>query len=199
MATSNHRIIAVCRSTSTALQQLPVTIIDNIDITDEHSRSTLQQAVSGQTIDLLIHNAGAYSKETIGFFNADEMANILNINSIAPLMISEQLLPQCKAGSKIIMITSRMGSIADNSTGERYSYRMSKAALNAATKSLSLDLKKRGIIVGLIHPGHVATEMGGPNGIPVNEAVTQLIHCIENYTLENSGQFLHANGSQLPW
>ena len=97
------------------------------------------------------------------------------------------------------MITSRMGSIADNSSGGRYAYRMSKAALNAATKSLAIDLENKGISMALIHPGHVATDMGGNKGIPVTESVNNILARIAETNLTNSGTFYHASGEILPW
>ena len=98
-------------------------------------------------------------------------------------------------------MTSRMGSIADNSSGGSYGYRMSKAALNIAGKSLAIDLKPKGIAVAILHPGLVATRMiqFNPNGISPQQAVEGLLKRIDSLTLQTSGMFWHANGEQLPW
>ena len=92
-----------------------------------------------------------------------------------------------------------MGSIDDNSSGGMYGYRMSKAALNCAGKSLSIDLKPLGIAVGIFHPGMVATDMTSHHGMAPEDAATNLIARIDQLTLDSSGQFLHADGSPLPW
>ena len=122
------------------------------------------------------------------------------MNALAPLRVTEALLPNLKEGSKVAMITSRMGSIADNGSGSRYGYRMSKAALNAAGKSLSLDLKDQGISVVLLHPGFVQTDMVNHAGdIPAETAAERLIQRIDELSLDTTGQFFHSNGEGLPW
>ena len=121
------------------------------------------------------------------------------VNALAPLKITHALLPNLKSGSKIIVITSRMGSLADNTSGSRYGYRMSKAALNIAAISLAHDLKPKNIAVGIFHPGQVSTDMTGYNGIPVSQSVNQLLQRFEALNINNSGQFYHANGEILPW
>jgi len=105
-----------------------------------------------------------------------------------------------KAGAKIALVTSRMGSIADNDSGGSYGYRMSKAALNAAGVSLARDLQARGIAVAILHPGYVRTDMTGHSGlIDVDEAVNGLLERIDELNLDNSGSFWHRNGELLPW
>ena len=102
-------------------------------------------------------------------------------------------------GGKIAVITSRMGSIDDNTSGAYYGYRMSKAAVNMAFKSLTLDIAPRGISVAILHPGMVATDMTGGTGIPVTESAEGLIARLEELGPHNSGTFWHANGEVLPW
>jgi NAD(P)-dependent dehydrogenase (short-subunit alcohol dehydrogenase family) len=122
------------------------------------------------------------------------------INALGPLRVTTALLPLLHDGSKVVIITSRMGSIADNGSGGYYGYRMSKAAVNAAGVSLAHDLRGRGIAVALLHPGMVATEMTGKNGISPEEAVRGIVQRIDALTLETSGRFTHAGtGEQLPW
>jgi NAD(P)-dependent dehydrogenase (short-subunit alcohol dehydrogenase family) len=121
------------------------------------------------------------------------------VNALAPLRITQLLQQNLRNGSKVVLITSRMGSIDDNTSGSMYGYRMSKAALNIAGKSLALDLRSSGVAVGIFHPGLVATRLTGSHGISPLEAAINLIARIDQLTLENSGQFFHANGESLPW
>jgi NAD(P)-dependent dehydrogenase (short-subunit alcohol dehydrogenase family) len=121
------------------------------------------------------------------------------VNALAPLLLARALLPNLTAGSKLALITSRMGSIDDNGSGGYYGYRMSKVALNMAGRSLAVDLKPRGIAVAILHPGMVATRMVGFSGIPPEQAALGLLERIDALTLERSGSFWHANGELLPW
>jgi len=114
--------------------------------------------------------------------------------------VTHALLPHLKSGSKIANITSRMGSIEDNTSGAYYGYRASKAALNALGKSLAIDLKPKGIAVAQLHPGFVQTRMVGFNGdISPEKAASGLCQRIEELNIENSGGFWHSNGESLPW
>jgi NAD(P)-dependent dehydrogenase (short-subunit alcohol dehydrogenase family) len=113
--------------------------------------------------------------------------------------MSQALLGNLRSGSKLALITSRMGSIDDNSSGGYYGYRMSKTALNMAGRSLAIDLQPRGIAVAILHPGMVATRMVGFSGIAPAEAARGLLARIDALTLTSSGNFWHANGEALPW
>ena len=117
------------------------------------------------------------------------------------LRVTRTLLPNLHPGSKVVIMTSRMGSIEDNTSGGFYGYRMSKAAMSMAGKSLSYDLKPRGIAVAILHPGLVSTQMTGytANGITPEESVTNLLQRIDQLTLDNTGTFWHAKGEELPW
>ena len=123
------------------------------------------------------------------------------VNALAPLLLARALVPQMPQGSKLALMTSRMGSIDDNSSGGSYGYRMSKVALNIAGKSLAIDLKPRGIAVAILHPGLVRTGMirFNPSGVDPLDAVQGLLARIDALTLETSGSFWHANGQVLPW
>lgn len=128
------------------------------------------------------------------------MREQFEVNAIGPLRVTAALAPLLRGGGKVAIITSRMGSIADNGSGGYYGYRMSKAAVNAAGMSLARDLKGRGVAVALIHPGMVATEMTGRNGIAPAEAAAGVITRIDELTLATSGKFIHAGtGEELPW
>jgi len=194
------KVTGVCRESSPELESVATQTIDGIDVTSEESIMRLVAALQGQTIDLLINNAGVMQDETLGKLDFDSLRLQMEINAFAPIRISEALLPNMPAGSKIANITSRMGSIADNDSGGRYGYRASKAAFNALGRSLAIDLKGRGIAVAQLHPGFVKTRMVNFGGIITpEESVAGLAERIEALNLENTGSFWHSNGDELPW
>jgi len=162
----------------------------------------MRRALTERKLDVLIHNAGLLHREGLGTLR-EHVADIraqFETNTLAPLLLTEALLPNLRSGSKVVFVTSRMGSVADNSSGGYYGYRMSKGALNVAGKSLSIDLRERGVAVALLHPGFVRTGMtGGAGDIDPATAAAQLIERIDALNLSNSGQFWHAKGEVLPW
>ena len=194
-----YRVLAVCRQASAELRALGCTVIDGIDVTDEASVARLAARAAGQRIDVLVNNAGILVRDSLGELDFDGMRRQFEVNTLAPLRVTHALLPNLGAGSKVVIITSRMGSIADNCSGGYYGYRMSKAAVNIAGVSLARDLRERGIAVLLLHPGMVATEMTGHQGVPAAEAARNLVAQIESLGFEQSGSFHHANGEALPW
>ena len=194
------RVTGVCRETSTDLAGIAAQVIDGIEVTNKESVDQLVDILKGQTIDLLINNAGILLNETLGELDFESLRVQMETNAFAPIMISEALLPNLHAGSKIANITSRMGSIADNDSGGHYGYRASKAAFNALGRSLAIDLKARGIAVAQLHPGFVKTRMVNFGGlISPEESAAGLAERIKALNLENSGSFWHCNGEELPW
>lgn len=194
------KITGVCRETSPELMKYAALVIEDVDVTSKDSLERLVAALSGQTIDLLINNAGVLHDDILGSLDIDSLRLQMEVNAFAPLLICEALLPNLKAGSKIANITSRMGSIGDNDSGGRYGYRASKAAFNAFGRSLAIDLKERGIAVAQLHPGFVKTRMVDYAGIiTTEESVAGLTARISALNLENSGSFWHCNGEELPW
>ena len=130
----------------------------------------------------------------------DALRQQFEVNAIGPLRVTHALLPNLHDGSKVAIITSRMGSIADNGSGGYYGYRASKAAVNAIGKSLAVDLAPRGVSVYLLHPGYVATDMvDGHGDITPAVAAQRLVGVVDGLDLERSGTFWHSNGSELPW
>ena len=192
-------VIAVCRSSSPELDRLKVQVEADIDISSEESVADLAKRLQGVAIDVLINNAGMAQKNTLDDLNFDSIRQQLEVNALGALRITQALLPNLRAGSKIALITSRMGSIADNTSGGSYGYRMSKAALSMAGKSLSIDLQPRQIAVAILHPGMVSTDMTRHNGISAEESVRGILQRIHKLNLQNSGTFWHANGEELPW
>lgn len=194
------RVTGVCRESSTELGRVAAQIIEGIDVTSKGCIERLVTTLRGQTIDLLINNAGLLLNDTLGELDFDALRLQMETNAFAPLMIIEALLPNLQEGSKIANITSRMGSITDNDSGGHYGYRASKAAFNALGRSLAIDLKGRGIAVAQLHPGFVKTRMVNFGGlITPEESVAGLVARIEALSLANSGSFWHSNGEELPW
>lgn len=199
----NQRVYAACRSVSNELNGLRnpnLVVLEGIDVATEDGASKLQHALNNQNIALLINNAGVFDNNQLTTIDYANVAHQIQINAIAPLRITEALIDNLPKGAKVALITSRMGSIADNTSGAYYGYRMSKAALNAAGVSLARDLRARGVAVALLHPGFVQTQMVGFAGdISPAVAAECLARRIEELNLENSGGFWHSNGDLLPW
>ena len=194
-------IIAVCREVSQELLELDVSIETGIDLTSDTDIKGLLTKLNGQKIDVLINNAGIIERVTLDNLDINSIRQQFEVNAIAPLRLTNTLLPNLTTGSKIILMTSRMGSIEDNTSGGSYGYRMSKVALCMAGKSLSVDLKPKNIAVAILHPGLVKTRMTNfiPNGITPEQSVRGLIARIDQLNLENTGTFWHSNGEILPW
>ena len=196
-----HKVIAVCRSPSEELKKLGVRVEANVELTDQQAIDNLVEKLDGQKIDVLINNAGIVERISLENLDIDSIRRQFEINAIAPLQFTKSLLPNLDRDSKIILMTSRMGSIEDNTSGGSYGYRMSKVALSMAGKSLAHDLKPKGIAVGILHPGLVKTRMTGftDSGITTETSVKGLLSRIEELNLENTGTFWHSNGEILPW
>jgi NAD(P)-dependent dehydrogenase (short-subunit alcohol dehydrogenase family) len=192
-------VIAACRRASDGLRSLDCRIVEGVEVTDEDGVARLAAGLRGERLDLLVNNAGVLSVETLDDLDFERMRRQFEVNALGPLRVTRALLPNLGPGSKVVIVTSRMGSIADNGSGGYYGYRMSKAAVNAAGVSLARDLAGRGITVLMLHPGMVATEMTDGNGIPVQQSASSLIARIDALGLEQSGSFHHADGQPLPW
>jgi NAD(P)-dependent dehydrogenase (short-subunit alcohol dehydrogenase family) len=193
-------VIAACRKTTPELDRLGVCVETGVEVTSDEAVSGLAKRLEGVRLDLLVNNAGILTKESLEDLDFERIRRQLEVNALGPLRVVHALLPNLGQGSKVILITSRMGSIGDNTSGTRYGYRMSKAALNMAGVSLAHDLKARGIAVAILHPGFVRTGMTNFEGfIDPPEATAGLVARIEELNLEISGGFWHQNGERLPW
>jgi len=194
-------VIATCRSSSPELNSLSVRVESNIDITSGDSVLKLRENLNDIKVDVLIQNAGIAEFNSLSNLDPQSIFHQFEVNALSPLCCVQTMLSKLSKSAKIGLISSRMGSIEDNSSGGSYGYRMSKVALCMAGKSLSVDLKSRGISVAILHPGLVSTRMTGftSNGIQPKESVKGLIQRLDELTLENTGTFWHANGEILPW
>ncbi|MEI6828906.1 MAG: SDR family oxidoreductase [Synechococcaceae cyanobacterium ELA445] len=194
-------VIAICRRPSAELEALGVRIEAGVEITSEPAIAHLVEQLDGRPLDVVIHNAGILERTNLEELDGASILRQFEVNALGPLRLTRALLGQLSSGSKLILMTSRMGSIEDNSSGGSYGYRMSKVALCMAGKSLSIDLQPRGIAVAILHPGLVRTRMTNfhGQGISPEQSVRGLLERIDALTLESSGSFWHANGQVLPW
>jgi NAD(P)-dependent dehydrogenase (short-subunit alcohol dehydrogenase family) len=193
-------VVAACRRGTPELTALGVEVADGVDVTSDKSLNILAEKLKGRSLDVLINNAGLLSHERLEDLDFAAIQKQMEVNAYGPLRVTQKLSGLLKQGSKVALITSRMGSIADNTSGGAYGYRMSKAALNAAGKSLAHDLASRGVSVAILHPGYVKTEMTNHHGsVEPDDAAAALLERIAELSLATTGTFWHANGSVLPW
>jgi NAD(P)-dependent dehydrogenase (short-subunit alcohol dehydrogenase family) len=192
-------VIAVCRTPSTELTDLGVRIIEDIDVSDAETIDRLKLKLEGQQLDVLINNAGILKGDRFGNLDYEVMLEQFRVNTLGPLRVTEALADNLHKGSKVVIVSSRVGSIEDNGSGGNYGYRASKTAVNQIGMNLKHELAPRGIAVALLHPGMVATELTGGRGISAVESARGLIERIDALDMENSGRFWHAEGYELPW
>ncbi|HYE36403.1 SDR family oxidoreductase [Methylocaldum sp.] len=210
-AEAGWKVLACCRRPEKAsdLNGLavhhPSVSIHQLDLGSFDQIDALAHALASESIDVLINNAGIYgdsSRNALGALDYEHWARVLKINALAPVKMTEAFLPHLLRSERklVAAITSLMGSMGDNTSGGSIMYRSSKAALNAAMKSLSIDLEDRGIGVLILHPGWVKTDMGGSNAptSPV-ESVAGLRRVIDGFGSGDSGRFLDFRGRELPW
>lgn len=196
-------VTAICREGNDDIEAVADQVIAGIDVTDETQlpgvMNVLHALIDGP-VDVLINNAGVFRNETLDNMDTASIREQFEVNTLAPLMLTYHIKELMGEGGKVANITSRMGSIEDNTSGAYYGYRASKAALNAIGKSLAIDLKGRGIAVAQIHPGFVQTRMVNFSGdITPEQAASGIAARIDELNLDNSGRFWHSNGQSLPW
>jgi NAD(P)-dependent dehydrogenase (short-subunit alcohol dehydrogenase family) len=193
-------VIAACRNPSAELEALGVHIEGNVDVSSDRDVAGLAERLAGRRIDILINNAGILSRQTLDDLDWNAIRRQFETNALGPLRVTHALLENLGEGSKVAIVTSRMGSIGDNTSGSSYGYRMSKAAVNMAGVSLARDLEPRGIAVVLLHPGYVRTDMTGKSGnVEPADAAAGLLARIDELSLESTGTLRHASGEALPW
>ncbi len=210
-AADGWKVCATCRDPGAAqeLGQLAAESSGAIrvlamEVTDTASVRAAAQSLAGNSIDLLINNAGVGSpkKQRLGSLDYAAWAQVLDVNTLGPMRVVEAFLDNIVKGSdrKIVTLTSAMGSIADNASGGSYAYRSSKAAVNIVMKSLSIDLAPRGITCVVVHPGWVRTAMGGPDGkLTPAQSVAALRKLIAGLQPEDAGRFFNYDGKTYPW
>jgi NAD(P)-dependent dehydrogenase (short-subunit alcohol dehydrogenase family) len=173
-----------------------------LDVADFMQIDALALQLKDEKIDLLINNAGVYPASSLNNVDYEAWALAYKVNSMAPFKMVEAFTPHIAKSTlkKVATLSSKMGSLDDNTSGGSYLYRTSKTAVNMVMKSLAIDLKPFGISVVTLHPGWVKTDMGGPNGlIDTATSVTGLREVIANLTLNNSGKFIAYDGKEIAW
>ncbi|MBT4763221.1 MAG: SDR family oxidoreductase [Bdellovibrionaceae bacterium] len=195
-----NKVFGVCRTSSNELNQLNTNILEGIDVSTDACIDKIHQIWPGDKIDILIHNAGMLLSDNYESSSGEEILKQFEVNTLGPYRIVKAFEKFLGEGSKLGLVSSRVGSVTDNTSSDNYGYRISKAALNMLGKNLSIDLKDKNILVAMLHPGYVKTKMTKFNGlIEAPEAVQGLIKRMDKLSLENSGGFWHTNGEKLPW
>ncbi|MDF1561591.1 MAG: SDR family oxidoreductase [Deltaproteobacteria bacterium] len=195
-------VIATYRGSPGGLEGLGVRAVGGVDLTRGEEVARLIEALEGETLECVHVVSGVLEESSLGHLDFEAVRRVFDTNAVGPLRVVEALhrAGLLSRGGRIGLVTSRMGSIADNTSGGSYAYRMSKAALNMAGKSLAEDLREEGIAVALLHPGYVRTDMTGGSGlIDADESAAGLIARMDALTLEASGSFWHMSGEPLPW
>jgi NAD(P)-dependent dehydrogenase (short-subunit alcohol dehydrogenase family) len=202
-AADNWRVLAGCRRPEKAdeLKDIEGEVeIHPIDVGRPDHIQDWAQRLAGQPIDVLINNAGHGGDEDHA--DPEIWARVNQVNVIGPFQMAQQFFNNLLAGERklIVNLSSRMGSIGLNSSGGSYTYRASKAALNAAMHSLAIDVKEKGVTVLLLHPGWVKTDMGGPDAeIDVTTSVKGLRKKIGAASIDDSGRFFNYDGKEISW
>lgn len=213
---STKLLFATCRdeSKATELKQIAsqndkVKIVElDVKQYDKYEKvvDTVTQAVGSDGLNLLVNNAGIHIKADFHDAKRDDMLEVYEVNVVAPFLLTRAFTPLLQASSKaghktlVANISSKVGSIADNTSGQMYAYRTSKAAFNQVSKSMSIQLAGDNIIVAPIHPGWVQTDMGGPNApIDAKTSVENMVRTFGNITPEQAGLLLNYDGTVIPY
>jgi NAD(P)-dependent dehydrogenase (short-subunit alcohol dehydrogenase family) len=207
-AEAGWKVIACCRdlTQATGLQALvniyPDIRVYALDVADFSAIDALAAVLKDVKIDVLINNAGVYPRSDLEHADTEQWLHAFKVNSMAPYKMATAFTPNLAASQlkKVVTLSSKMGSLDDNTSGGSYIYRTSKVAANMVMKSLAIDLKAYGIAVAVLHPGWVQTEMGGPGAlIDTQTSVSGLRRVIEDLNLENSGRFIAYDGKVISW
>lgn len=203
------RVIACCRNPLDAMPLIMLSAtsggrlsVRELDVSDFGQIERMAETLKHEAIDVLINNAGIYPEGEFGGIDYADWETAFRINAMAPMKMAECFVEQVARSQqrKIVTLSSKMGSIADNGSGGSYIYRSSKTALNMVMKSLAIDLQARGIAVATLHPGWVQTDMGGPNAlINTTQSVSGLRKVIGELAIESTGRFIAYDGKEIPW
>lgn len=201
-----YYILGTCRhpEAATELNMLADEVFQ-LDVTNDRDIAALTKKLNNRPIDLLVNNAGISGDQgvTVGNINRENFINVLNVNCISVVKLSDALLPNLQASidKNILVISSRMGSISDNERGRSYAYRASKSALHSVMRSFAIDVKETGVNVMLIHPGWVKTAMGGPDALlEVQASVAGMLKQAEKHLPQSHADVLHRfDGDVIAW
>ena len=178
--------------------------VEQLDVTDQASVDALADRLAGKPIDILINNAGIIGHDAREFVELDinKLDRTMDVNLYGPLRVTQALLPNVYQGKTrlVVNMTSMMGSVEMNTWGCCVGYRASKAALNIANKSLSIDLGKQGLTFVVLHPGYVKTDMNqGKGNYSAEESASGLYAVISGLDKSDNGKFYDFQGKELPW
>jgi len=208
-AAMGWRVFATCRQPEQAkslhavADRYPDVSLHRLDISDFAAAQNLAAELRNERLDVLLNNAAVYGyRACFGAVDHEEWLRVFAVNAIAPMRLAEAFVDHVARSERkaIVALSSKMGSIGDNNSGNSYIYRTTKTALNMVYRSMAVDLAPRGIACAVIHPGWVKTDMGGPNAlIDVDTSVTGMVKVIDHLTLETSGKFYNYDGREIPW
>ena len=198
-----NRVFATYRSNKGELKTIENTNLSTfkLDVRDADELESFASSIEG-SVDILINNAGIADGrwQSISEINMQQAIEVIEVNSIAPVLVTQKFENKLKPGSKIVMMSSLMGSISDCMSGRSYAYRASKTALNMFSIAMKNELESKGVSILIMHPGWVETDMGGPNApLSVVESVTGIIDRIEEQTLELTGRYVQFDGTPIEW
>jgi NAD(P)-dependent dehydrogenase (short-subunit alcohol dehydrogenase family) len=198
---NDHEVFALCRKSSDELAELSsssVHVVEGVDVTSTDDLARVTSEIGD--IDILINNAGVMHPDNFDELDFDKIRHQFEVNTLGVLKVAKSLGEKIVAGGKMGIVSSRMGSIADNTSGGQYGYRISKASANAIGKSLANDMRPREVTVLLLHPGFVRTDMTSGRGlIETDESAKGLYQVLKNKDINETGTFWHTNGERLPW
>jgi len=204
-------VIACCRKPDEALALESIQAasegrlkIKQLDVTSDEQISKLAADLTQKNLDILLNNAGIFGPEQqdFGFMDENLWLETYRVNTIGPYKLSRALLDNVARSQRRIIatITSEMGSMANNSSGDYYAYRSSKAAANMVVKNLSLDLHRKSITCVALHPGWVRTRLGGSRApLSPEESAAGLFKILTSLEEKNNGSFLDYQGRHIPW
>lgn len=204
LAARGDRVVATCRNPASASDLAALDVqVERLDVADGASVENIAALYADRRLDLLINNAGVgVGHRPLGELDYEEMEAFYRTNAMGPLRLTETLLPALRRGESriVVSLTSRVGSIEDNTSGGSYAYRASKAALNAINKSLAIDLGDEGFTCVVLHPGWVQTDMGGGSApLAKEQSVAGMLKVVDGLAQDDSGGFFDYTGESLPW
>jgi NAD(P)-dependent dehydrogenase (short-subunit alcohol dehydrogenase family) len=192
-------VVTTIREPSPELESLGVQI-EHLDMADLNAVASFGERLNA--LDLLVANAGTYGpKEATNAEDAEAWLDTIRINTVAPYLLARSVQPLVEANrGKLIAVSTKMGSIEDNSSGGFLAYRSSKTALNMAWRNLALDVRRSGAVAAMLHPGWVQTRMGGSSApLTPEESIAGMRRVIDGLGKRDSGEFFAYDGSRIPW
>ncbi|MGY8755681.1 MAG: SDR family oxidoreductase [Candidatus Poseidoniales archaeon] len=199
---SGYNVHATYRSNKGGLDEInnSALSIHQMDVRNKEDISVVIQSIN--SLDLLINNAGIADGrwQSISEIDMEHALEVMNVNAVAPVLVTQQALPKLSNRSKVVMVSSLMGSISDCQSGRSYAYRASKTALNMFAMAMKNELEEMGASLLIIHPGWVETDMGGPNApLSKGESVRGIMQRIAEQNMPMSGRFVQFDGTPIEW